>query len=227
MSGLPRRPCWDSRMLLLVLLWVSWLPLILQCWVPARASWRWWTEAVMLPCHGGFGPKLKRALLQLMPFSWSLAGKLPCYLVTKATSTSLTLLVTEFPQVLAWVIFELWFAIHVALQCWKWITRQLPYSRGWNDPTTSYMQLAGIVEGQIKCLWEMQNAKPLVAVLPKIIRCLIAFPALLWLRSIVSMWGGGGTLIISSSTNWQPQRSGSRAMKTGLSHPACQSRDAV
>lgn len=40
----------------------------------------------------------------------------------------------------------------------------------------------------------MQNAKPLVAALPKIIRCLIAFPASLWLRSTVSMghrWGGG------------------------------------
>jgi len=36
----------------------------------------------------------------------------------------------------------------------------------------------------------VRNAKPLVAVLPKIIHCLIAFPALLWLRSIVSMRGG-------------------------------------
>lgn len=77
----------------------------------------------------------------------------------------------------------------------------------------------------------MQNPKPLVAALPKIIRCLIAFPASLWLRSIVSMGqtrsgGWKSNQISASSTNWQPQQSGRRAMKTGLCHPACQSRGA-
>lgn len=70
----------------------------------------------------------------------------------------------------------------------------------------------------------MQNAKPLVAALPEIIRCLIAFPALLWLRSIVSMVGGKNP-ISASSTNWHPQHSGCTAMKAGLCHPACQSRN--
>lgn len=37
---------------------------------------------------------------------------------------------------------------------------------------------------------------------------------------------GGENPISASSTNWQPRESGNRAMKTGLCHPACQSRGA-
>lgn len=37
---------------------------------------------------------------------------------------------------------------------------------------------------------------------------------------------GGGNPISASSTNWQPRESGQRAMKTGLCHPACQSKGA-
>lgn len=70
----------------------------------------------------------------------------------------------------------------------------------------------------------MQNAKPLVAALPKIICCLIAFPALL--RSIFSIVGRReGNPISTSSTNWHPQHSGCTAMKAGLCRPACQSRN--